>query len=40
MFATSVVMFMTPLRVTPMAASLPEPHLKTFPKTGYAPFVE
>ena len=40
MFATYVVMCMTQLRETPMAASLPAQHLKTSPKIGYAPSAE
>ena len=40
MFATYAVTFMTPLKVMPMAASLPAQHLKTSLMIGYAPSVE
>ena len=39
MFVTYVATCMTRQKATPMAASLPEQHSKTFPMTGYAPSV-
>ena len=39
MFATSVVTSMILKPAIPIAVSSPAPPSKTFPKTGYAPFV-